>query len=544
VNSAPAGGEPDLGTIALSLRVGMSGHRNVSAGHPGLSTEIANAVEYIVQKLAADPDRIRSGQTALTAVSSLAEGADRLVAREILKRPGSRLEIVLPLPPDDYCRDFGSTESIEEFEELSNTDGAITDTVPAARSRSQAYELAGHAVVDRSDVMIVVWDGKPARGQGGTAEIYAYARRWQVPTLLISVDNHSAKLDADHVPRAAKGNTPLSGESMKWFGKYNNEHLKKPAVAALPPLLDTAGPWQWLKPSSPLADHIWPYFARADLVATRFQRRWLWATGLLFTLAPLAILVVAFQVTFAPDRFDYAWIEFAILIIIIAVLIAVRRERWHQRWVSARYLAEQIRSLMFLGLTGIVTLDKSAPTADHQGADESAWTERAANEIWYTRPRLDQHTETSALIGVLYEQWIKGQQKYHANVSRTSRVRSIRLQIASVGLFGLSALFALLHSLNTGGTSSKPFKWWDFLAIAIPGMAAALGGYGAQREYVRHGERSRLFAVTLDSASDRLLTAATLPDVQQAALGVSRAMRSEATDWYEVVHSQDVELPS
>jgi hypothetical protein len=32
--------------------------------------------------------------------------------------------------------------------------------------------------------------------------------------------------------------------------------------------------------------------------------------------------------------------------------------------------------------------------------------------------------------------------------------------------------------------------------------------------------------------------------VQQAALSVSRAMRSEATDWYTVVHSQNVELPS
>jgi hypothetical protein len=111
-------------------------------------------------------------------------------------------------------------------------------------------------------------------------------------------------------------------------------------------------------------------------------------------------------------------------------------------------------------------------------------------------------------------------------------------------LFGLSALFALLHSLNAAGSATGPFKGWDFLAIVIPGVAAGLGGYGAQRDYVRHAERSKLFASTLESASDRLLTAATLQDVQQAALGVSRAMRSEATDWYTVVHSQDAELPS
>jgi hypothetical protein len=96
----------DKGTVTLRLRIGITGHRDITADHPGLATEIANAVEYISEMLATDPERVRSGQIALTAVSSLAEGADRLVAAEILKRPGSQLEIVLPLPPEEYRRDF------------------------------------------------------------------------------------------------------------------------------------------------------------------------------------------------------------------------------------------------------------------------------------------------------------------------------------------------------------------------------------------------------------------------------------------------------
>jgi hypothetical protein len=75
-------------------------------------------------------------------------------------------------------------------------------------------------------------------------------------------------------------------------------------------------------------------------------------------------------------------------------------------------------------------------------------------------------------------------------------------------------------------------------------VAAALGGYGAQRDYMRHAERSKLFASTLENATARLLNVRNLRDIQQAALSVSRAMRSEATDWYSVVQSQDVELPS
>lgn len=532
------------GQIALRLRIGITGHRDITSDRPGLVTEIANAVEYITQLLATDPDKVRSGDIVLTAVTSLAEGADRLVADEILKRTDSRLEIVLPLPIEDYCSDFSSPESVEQFNEFRKRHDAITDIVQTGRPREQAYELAGRAVVDRSDVMIVVWDGEPARGRGGTAEIYSYAQRWQKPILLISIYENTAKLDMDRLPRAAKGKTPLSPASMRRLNEYNKAYLSKPKFDASPPLLTETRSPRLLKSSAQLTDHVSHYFARADLLAKRFQQRWFLATRLLYILAPLAILVVAAQVTFAPDRAGLAWGEFAILVVIIAVLIVARGARWHQRWVSARYLAEQIRSLMFLGLTGIVTLERSVAAADRQADDESSWTERAANEIWFIRPRYVPPADISLLIGVLYEGWIKKQHEYHRHVSRTYRKVSTRFQAAAVGLFGLSALAALLHSLGAASTPSQPFKWWDFLAIVIPGVAAALGGYGAQRDYARHAERSKLFASTLESAADRLLTAGSLEDVQQAALSVSHAMRSEATDWYTVVHSQDVELPS
>ena len=60
----------------------------------------------------------------------------------------------------------------------------------------------------------------------------------------------------------------------------------------------------------------------------------------------------------------------------------------------------------------------------------------------------------------------------------------------------------------------------------------------------RTGKSSLYRLATLDSAAERLFTAGDLRDVQQAALTVSHAMRSESIDWYTVVHSQDVELPS
>jgi hypothetical protein len=176
----------------------------------------------------------------------------------------------------------------------------------------------------------------------------------------------------------------------------------------------------------------------------------------------------ALQVVFWPGHEHYAWFEFAILILITLLFAATRGLRWHERWISARYLAEQIRSLTFLGLTGMITPEKSVSPGSRETVGDSGWTERAANEIWFARPRYVPPADISLLVEVLCEEWIKKQQEYHIKVDRSFRRQRDLVQAAAIGLFGLSALFALLHSLTVGSTKSQPFKWWDLLAIAIP----------------------------------------------------------------------------
>ncbi|HBW20619.1 MAG: hypothetical protein ACLPN6_28480 [Streptosporangiaceae bacterium] len=543
------GGSPgSYDLIPIRLRVGISGHRNVSADHPSLTTEITKAIEYITQALAADSAAVKQKHIALTAVSSLAEGADRVVASEFLHRQ-ARLEVVLPLPEAEYCKDFGSEESIAEFDRLLKKCPADRrDVVAPTGSREQAYELAGRAVVDRSDAMIVVWDGQPARGRGGTADIYAYAQRWQKPILLIRVDERTARLDTEQLPRRARGTLPLPADSLQRLYRYNSERLRDTMTSG--PLLDEdeaekeTRPWPKPQERVKFIDHISGYFARADSLAKWFQKKWFLASRSLYALAPLAVLVVAAQIQFAPSHEIYAWIEFGILVLVILLLVATRRAHWHTRWLSSRYLAEQIRSLVFLGLTGIITPERSASSSGSQAVGEASWTERAAMEIWYARPRYQPPDDIGLLIEVLYEQWIKKQLDYHTTTSKTYRKRSNVMQAVAIGLFSLSAGAALLHSLGAGSRPAQPFRWWDFLAIVIPAVGGAFAGYGAQRDYARHAERSRLFASRLEDARDKLLDARNLRDVQQAALGVSRLMREEAADWYSVVHSQELELPS
>lgn len=164
---------------ATAHRAGITGHRALP--NAGL---VAAAVDTVLDELDAawTPPRM--------IVSSLAEGADRLVARAALARKGWTLTVVLPLDRDDYATDFATDESQHEFAALLE---AATDTehLPPQPTREDAYFAAGLRMVAHSDVVLAVWDGEPARGRGGTGDIVAHVRAIGAPLAWVNSSNAS-----------------------------------------------------------------------------------------------------------------------------------------------------------------------------------------------------------------------------------------------------------------------------------------------------------------------------------------------------------------
>lgn len=158
-------------------RIGVSGHRSYC--DPAVVTQMT--ADVIARVLGADPTP--------GIVSNLADGADRLVAELVLDRPGARLEVVLPLPLGDYTADFTTTESLRRFTDLLRRASSVTvvDQIPG-EVREAAYERAGRTIVDSCDVLVALWDGAPARGRGGTAEIVQYALDRDVLVEVIRVE--------------------------------------------------------------------------------------------------------------------------------------------------------------------------------------------------------------------------------------------------------------------------------------------------------------------------------------------------------------------
>jgi hypothetical protein len=162
-------------------RIGVSGHRSL------LDVDVAADMTRAVLTRVLDQDR------GATVVSSLAEGADRLVAELVLDRAGSTLEVILPLPAVDYLDDFESDESRTAFWALLERASAVlvVDQIDE-ESRTAAYERAGRAVVDTCDVLVALWDGEPSRGRGSTADMIQYALDRDVLVEVVLVERGAA----------------------------------------------------------------------------------------------------------------------------------------------------------------------------------------------------------------------------------------------------------------------------------------------------------------------------------------------------------------
>ncbi len=161
--------------------IGITGHRRVPDARA-----VGECLDYLMDELA------KRGLTAplreLVLLSAFADGADRLLARGLLDRwhGAVKVEALLPLEIDDYRQDFASEVSREEFQEWLNRADRIEIIERIydrnafqgdASQREQHYWAAGRAVVERCNLLLAYWNGAPARGPGGTAEVVAVARQ-------------------------------------------------------------------------------------------------------------------------------------------------------------------------------------------------------------------------------------------------------------------------------------------------------------------------------------------------------------------------------
>ncbi len=148
------------------MKVGITGHQRLedASGWDWVKMEMDNFLAKL--------------RRPLVGITCLAEGADSLFAELVLQHGGS-LEAVVPFPEYELLL---PAHQRNRYRALLDAASVIT-VLEKRRSKQESYFAAGKKVVDATDLLLAVWDGKPAKGLGGTADIVKYARQELKPVI-------------------------------------------------------------------------------------------------------------------------------------------------------------------------------------------------------------------------------------------------------------------------------------------------------------------------------------------------------------------------
>ncbi|GAA3456248.1 hypothetical protein GCM10018962_80820 [Dactylosporangium matsuzakiense] len=147
--------------------VGITGHQNIPA----------TAIPFIRSRIRAV---LEAQQPPPAGVGSLAVGADQLFAT-IIGELGAPFHAVVP------CAGYESTLSPPDalrYHELLAA-AASTEQLPFPAPSEEAFMATGIRVVERCSLLIAVWDGRPAGGLGGTADVVHHAQTLGRPVHVI-----------------------------------------------------------------------------------------------------------------------------------------------------------------------------------------------------------------------------------------------------------------------------------------------------------------------------------------------------------------------
>lgn len=605
----------------LALRIGVTGHRPNKLGADPAAVAAAvhtalGAIKAAVLDVHARAETIgcyRHDSPLLRVVSPLAEGADRIVASEGGKL-GFELQVVLPFAQQDYERDFATETSKTEFRALLAT-ATATLTLDGNREspidRDRAYRDCGLTVLRQCDVLIAIWDGQPAEGKGdaGTGAIVVDALRrgllvvwidtrapsaepqWLTtietadrsgtpPTLALAplLDRlGEALLPPDQDQHAAAGgghgDKPLS-----WRAYFAERWPSRCWLAWAYTLFVALFSRRWIRPwckmptfAQRMADEagktaalgpLAPHYVWADQLANSYGGRHRGGYVLCFSLAPIAVALAAVPPVFQPCETWVApliaLIEFGVLVSIVTLVRRGQRQRWHDKWLEYRFLAEQLRLMGMLAPLGRVPRSIRVPVHhDFADPDDSAAS-------WYFRAVLREAGLIVADDGDLHPYRLASdvvlpllhdQVQYHDTISRRYARVAHRLHVLHIWLFSITIGAVALHFVEQ---LNHFFEWhsswleWlpgnvlTFLAVMLPAFGASFAARATQGEFRRLHERSAGMEVRLQRIADEITAAPALSatELGDRAVAAAELMLQEVLDWKVLFLARPLDLPA
>jgi 8-oxo-dGTP pyrophosphatase MutT (NUDIX family) len=177
--------------MATPFRIGAGGHQNL--GDPATERFVAHQFRQLLITYL-------HRQQSIMLYAALALGADQLFVQTALEL-GIPVEVVLPCA--QYETIFPSEETRATYQRLLQACRS-SHQLPAHECSDEAYLAAGRWIVDHCDLLVLAWNGLPAQGRGGTADIASYARWMNRPFMHLDTRRHTVqRYDGPSFPAGA-----------------------------------------------------------------------------------------------------------------------------------------------------------------------------------------------------------------------------------------------------------------------------------------------------------------------------------------------------
>ena len=587
--------------IPFTVCVGVTGHRQ-DVLPPDFVGELPGMVRDALELLTSCAASVRArsegcfapGPTQLLFVSPLAHGSDQIAA-EVALELGFALQAVLPFDLDEYRSGLVSAGEVSRFDTLVGKAGNLLE-LPGIRERDlEAYVMAGRATVAHCDVLIAVWDGRAARGRGGTAEVVELAIARGTVVIHLPIDGSPARLlwsafdprvrtekpdemakrpfDAAHVEQVlgALLLPPAEAIERQFLKRFANERTRRIRARIEYPLMlalagvarfktsqireanctaQTAEEWRgyreaWLDQYAggrPL-DLLESAYSWSDQLAGHFAQTYRSGHVFNFVLGGLAVCLGLSAFMAPAATFELAVVEFLITLgIILNTQIGLKNE-WHRRWLDYRQLAERLRPMRSLKLLAFAAPD---PPGTSINPVARRWIDWYAGGIWRAmgcpNGAIDRD-RASALARAVADFEISPQVAYHKKSSRQIDALDHRLERVANLLFKatlvVSAIIVVGGPLAPNWVASYS-NWFTLVSAGFPALGTAVFGIRFQGDFGGNAVRSQSTASELEGIQIEMESGVDPLRAADLAEQAARTMLEHLDEWRLVNQQMDL----
>ena len=585
--------------IPFSLAVGITGHRRDAFSDDqlgALGIRIGAALDLIVAEArsiaVAEADFFASTEPRFVLVSPLADGADQIAAAAGLER-GFALQALLPFDRAIYERDF-TAEGREEFGRLVDRASCLLELTGSRVDAEHSYRLAGRATIAHCDLLIAVWDGRPAHGHGGTADTISLALKRGTPILHLPLDpaqppellwsafdpevltelhSRAARrpFDTESCARMltallAPPESPTERDYLRRFTAEKPRRLRLridyPLILALagvrrfgwkdisntPCVTSSRAEWQAYRTQCAACHGVdagihllGDSYAWSDRLAGHLAQTYRSGHVFNFLFAALSVLIGLSALLLTNAKVFLSGAELAVILLILVNTRVGTAHCWHQRWLDYRQLAERLRPMRSLKLLGV-----AAPDAPGSAAEPVArrWIDWYAAGIWRAvgcpTGRLDE-ARSATLAKAIAAAEFAPQIAYNRSSARQAERFDRSLERLATTLFAAtftSCVGVIVGLFMVPELIRSNEGLFTILSAGLPALGTAIFGIRVQGDYGGTAARSHSTADQLERITRELAKGPTdLGRSADLAEQASRVMLADLGNW-RLIHEQ------